>query len=85
MATARPSFEQLHRERKLRLLGRRPVYNFYGTAKLTNCTVSGNSAGYGGGVYNQGKATLNYCTVSNNSASISGGGVFNERGQGHTE
>ena len=41
----------------------------HGTATLTNRTVSGNSAGFGGGVTNWlGKVTLTNCTVSGNSA-----------------
>src|SRR6516225_37731 len=41
-----------------------------GTATLTNCTVSGNSATrlQGGGVFNYGSATLTDCTISGNSA-----------------
>ena len=50
----------------------------YGTATLTNCTVSGNSAGSnGGGLDNEyGTATLNECTVSGNTAVGNGGGVY---------
>jgi hypothetical protein len=56
-----------------------------GTATLTNCTVSGNSAGSyasGGGLLNNGTATLIDCTVSGNTAGGSffgggGGGVAN--------
>ena len=54
-----------------------------GTATLTNCTVSGNSAGYGGGggLYNNGgTATLTNCTVSGNSAADGGGGCINAVG-----
>ena len=49
-----------------------------GTATLTNTSVSGNSAGFGGGVTNWlGKVTLlNNCTVSGNSADC-GGGLYN--------
>ena len=58
------------------------VANF-GTATLTNCTISGNSAGLrGGGLYNSGataRATLNDCTVSGNSAR-QGGGIGGLRG-----
>ena len=50
------------------------MYN-YGTATLIDCTLSGNSAGNGGGVYNDGTATLTACTISGNSAN-KGGGVF---------
>ena len=51
-----------------------------GTATLTNCTVSGNSAshiGGGGGVYTNagGTTTLTNCTVSGNSARRNGGGL----------
>jgi Right handed beta helix region len=48
-------------------------------ATLTNCTVSGNSAGVrGGGLFTQyGTNTLTDCTVSCNSAAI-GGGIANE-------
>src|SRR5262249_31665131 len=53
------------------------LYNLNGTLTLTNCTVSGNSAGYdGGGLWNNGTATLTDCTVSGNSAG-KGGGLFN--------
>ena len=53
----------------------------YGTAALTNSTISGNSSnGFrssGGGVLNQGGAvTLTNCTVSGNFAPAGGGGVF---------
>ena len=39
-----------------------------GTATLTDCTVSGNSAAdfNGGGLFNDGTATLTDCTVSGN-------------------
>ena len=49
---------------------------------LTDCTVSGNSAGSsGGGLYNiSGTATLTNCTVSGNSAGGNGGGLFNDDG-----
>ena len=53
------------------------VFNM-GTATLNNCTLSGNSADYGGGggLLNEGTATLNNCTISGNSA-VLGGGVEN--------
>ncbi len=57
-----------------------------GTATLTNCTISGNTAegfnqiGSGGGIYVSGTATLTNCTVSGNTAGGSrsrrGGGIF---------
>ena len=45
-------------------------------ATLTNCTVSGNSAGDSGGGISAGTATLTNCTVSGNSAGTNGGGIF---------
>ena len=57
---------------------RRPV-QLRGTATLTNCTVSGNTAGHnGGGLYvnNSGATTLTNCTVSGNSAGHNGGGLY---------
>ncbi len=49
-----------------------------GTATLTNCTVSGNFSGTGGGV--GGTVTLTNCTVSGNSAGR-GGGLGNVGGR----
>ena len=46
-----------------------------GTATLTGCTISGNSASFGGGVFNGGTATLTNCTIAGNSAGTSGGGI----------
>ena len=49
-----------------------------GTATLTNCTISGNSATDGGGLeILYGTATLTNCTVSGNSASFAAGGLDN--------
>jgi hypothetical protein len=56
------------------------VFNNGGTLSLTNCTVSGNSAGTdGGGVDNEPGGTLNLtnCTLSGNSATHNGGGAWN--------
>ncbi len=54
------------------------VDNYYGTATLIDCTVSGNAGG--GFVNNFGTATLTDCTISDNSASYygfgGGGGVW---------
>ena len=54
------------------------IYNG-GTLTLTNSTVSGNSAGYGGGIFNAGTGTLTLTnsTVSANTATNSGGGIYN--------
>ncbi len=48
-----------------------------GTATLTDCTISGNSAalGLGGGLWDYGTATLTDCTISGNSSN-EGGGVY---------
>jgi parallel beta-helix repeat protein len=44
-----------------------------GTATLTNCTISGNSATTGGGVWNGDTATLTNCTISGNNTGLGGG------------
>jgi hypothetical protein len=46
-----------------------------GTAELDNCVLTGNHAGTGGAVFNDGSGvlTLNGCTVSNNTAGNAGG------------
>ena len=69
--------DQLHRQRQLRRHRRRRPASTTGTATLTNCTVSGNSAHGGGGVHRcyHGTATLTNCTVSGNSAHGGGGGI----------
>ena len=47
---------------------------------LTNSTVSGNTAGFGGGIYNfYGAVSLTNSTVSGNSADF-GGGIYNSYG-----
>jgi hypothetical protein len=54
--------------------------NLGGTLTLANCTVSGNSAPFGGGISNTGTLTLTHCTVSGNSANRDyglGGGISN--------
>jgi hypothetical protein len=52
-----------------------------GTATLTQCTLSGNSATVdGGAIYNVGNLTLTDCTLSGNSAQHDGGAVDNVGG-----
>ncbi len=60
------------------------IYNYTGTALLTNVTLSGNMAGdggpfvgYGGGLYNTGTATLTNVTFNGNTAGLAGGGLYN--------
>ena len=50
-----------------------------GSATLIDCTISGNSAASGGGVYTGpgGTATLTSSTINGNTASGAGGGVDN--------
>ena len=49
------------------------------TAALSGLTITGGSAGEGGGLANLGKTTLTDCTLSGNSASLGfGGGLGNE-------
>ena len=48
------------------------------TLRLSDCTVSGNSADFGGGIFNlNGALTVNNCTISGNGAAFSGGGIVN--------
>jgi len=51
----------------------------YGTATLTNCTISGNDAIESGGLRNAGIVTLTNCTISGNTASYLGGGISNKQ------
>lgn len=61
------------------------IYNDHSTLTVSNCTLSGNSARFGGAVYNDGigsgvgSATLwlRDSTISSNSAGIAGAGIFN--------
>jgi hypothetical protein len=46
------------------------------TAMVTNSTLSGNSGGSGGGIFNDGAATIDHSTLSGNTSG-SGGGVAN--------
>src|SRR5262249_14260559 len=47
-----------------------------GTLTVTNCTLSGNNAAFGGGVFNTGTLTIVSSTVSGNTAG-EGAGVYN--------
>ena len=48
------------------------------TATLTNVTIDGNNALYGGGLCNRGTLNMEGCTISNNLAYLYGGGIRNE-------
>ncbi len=51
------------------------IYNL-GTLTVSNCTISGNSAGIaGGGIDNEGTLTVSGSTISGNSAESTGGGI----------
>ena len=56
---------------------------------VSNSTISGNSADYGGGISNGSsvgsifsRLTVSNSTISDNSASVSGGGIYNSGGGG---
>jgi hypothetical protein len=70
---ADPAASPLQPPRASQLVG--GLANYGGTTTLTNCTVSGNSAGSNGGglLDSGGTTTLTNCTVSGNSARYSGG------------
>ena len=51
-----------------------------GTLTLTNCTVRGNSAAQGGGIYATGTLVFTDCTLSGNTVSFSGAGLDKDRG-----
>ena len=60
------------------------IYNGHATLTISNCTLSGNSASSGGGIYNDGTVgsatlTITNCTLSSNTASL-GGGIYNDGG-----
>jgi hypothetical protein len=48
------------------------------TLRLSDCIVTGNSADFGGGIFNlNGTLTVDNCTISGNVAAFSGGGIEN--------
>ena len=57
------------------------MYNDAGSPTVTNCTFSGNNAGWGGGMCNNDSSspTVTNCTFSGNNASY-GGGMYNNGG-----
>lgn len=53
----------------------------WATVTMTDCTISNNSAQYGGGIANHGgTVTLTDCTIGDNTASVAGGGIDNRYG-----
>lgn len=62
------------------------IFNYSGTATLTNTTISGNSSAFAGGFNNSASffskpaavATLDHCTLSGNSATFSGQNFLNQ-------
>jgi len=55
------------------------IFCFNYIPKIANCTVAGNAAKWGGGMYNASwhTTTLTNCTFSGNSAEENGGGIYN--------
>jgi hypothetical protein len=59
------------------------VYSDHASLTVSNCTVTGNSARFGGGIFsntendNNGSLTIGNTTVTNNSATY-GGGIYND-------
>jgi Domain of unknown function (DUF5050)/Thrombospondin type 3 repeat len=53
------------------------IYNDQATLTVSNCTFSGNSANYGGGIDSVGVLTVSNSTFSGNSAGSGGGGIDN--------
>jgi hypothetical protein len=47
------------------------------TMTIVGCTLSGNTAGQGGGIMNLYMMTVDNCTLSGNTAGIVGGGIAN--------
>ena len=64
------------------------IYNDHATLTVGNCTLTGNSATWGGGIYNFGEnngsaaLTVSNSIVSGNSSGNSGGGIYND-GENH--
>ncbi|HXU38061.1 MAG TPA: HYR domain-containing protein [Blastocatellia bacterium] len=54
--------------------------NGFAMLTITNCTLSGNSAAFGGGIENLGTLTITSSTLSGNSARADGGGILNNGG-----
>lgn len=49
----------------------------YGTIRVINSDISGNTAEYGAGIFNHGTATVKNSDISGNNAKGAGGGIYN--------
>jgi hypothetical protein len=59
------------------------IQNDHSILTVSNCTLSGNAAYFGGGIHNNGESgsavlSVSACTFSRNSASDWGGGIYND-------
>ena len=55
-------------------------------AAVSDCTFTGNTADYGGGMYNDGSdPTVTNCTFSGNMAPCDGGGMYNSQVSQHLD
>jgi hypothetical protein len=59
------------------------IQNDHSILTVSNCTLSGNAANFGGGIHNNGDSgsavlSVSACTFSRNSASDWGGGIYND-------
>jgi predicted outer membrane repeat protein len=52
------------------------IYNYYGAATVTGCTLTGNQASLGGALFSTGTLTVGGSTFSGNSALVDGGGLY---------
>ena len=55
------------------------IYNLNSSPIISNCTISGNTASFGAGVYNTSSSspTISNCIITNNTAK-GGGGIYND-------
>lgn len=57
------------------------IESSFASMDMQSCIVTGNTAKYGGGIYNSGTSIISNSTIANNQAlQFSGGGIFNENG-----
>ena len=53
------------------------VFAEFGSPALDNCTISGNSAYQGGGIFSNGAyLDVRHCTIASNTAATEGGGIY---------